>query len=192
MKIPAMPKAFTTIKLAEAHRYFHTEQKGATFLVGAWYTGRAFVPPEKGGQPKDFRLGFLRYPSWPGGRGNREMQSGFGGGLAVAAKSPNKDVAIDVVNFFAQEKYGNLWLTKTAVPTGIITNAATMPPTDFGWYFAAYERAYKDVDWKITKQSPCGALSDAYTSVLNEGLPQLLISVEDSIKRLEDARRKCM
>ena len=29
--------------LAEAHRYFHTEQKACMFPVGSWYTGRAFV-----------------------------------------------------------------------------------------------------------------------------------------------------
>ena len=29
----------------------------AMFPVGSWYTGRAFVAPDKGGQPKDFELG---------------------------------------------------------------------------------------------------------------------------------------
>src|SRR6266702_2030072 len=32
------------------------------FPVGSWYTGRAFVPQDKGGQPKDFELGNLWMP----------------------------------------------------------------------------------------------------------------------------------
>ncbi|MGQ9629442.1 MAG: ABC transporter substrate-binding protein [bacterium] len=192
IKIPVMPKTYTTMKLAESHRYFHTEQKAAMFLVGAWYTGRAFVPPEKGGQPVDFRLSFLKYPAMPGGRGNDQGRADFGGALAVASKSKNKDVAVDVVSFFTQEKYANLWLAKTAVPTGLRTNPATMPPTPWNWYFEEYEKVHRDVDWRVMKEVPCGDLNDAYTVVFNEGLPQDLMTVDEAIKKLEFARKKCM
>src|SRR5881628_3478677 len=53
----AYAKTLSSMTLAEAHRYFHTEQKACMFPVGSWYTGRAFVPSDKGGQPKDFELG---------------------------------------------------------------------------------------------------------------------------------------
>ena len=58
----AYAKTLTSMTLAEAHRYFHTEQKACMFPVGSWYTGRAFVPPDRGGQPKDFELGIMNYP----------------------------------------------------------------------------------------------------------------------------------
>src|SRR5206468_1310697 len=58
----AYAKTLNSMTLAEAHRYFHTEQKACMFPVGSWYTGRAFVPPDKGGQPKDFELGMLNNP----------------------------------------------------------------------------------------------------------------------------------
>ena len=73
--------------LTEAHRYFHTEQKACMFPVGSWYTGRAFVPPDKGGQPKDFELGLLNYPLMKDGKGHGEKYLGVAGSLAVAAKS---------------------------------------------------------------------------------------------------------
>src|SRR4030066_2530080 len=55
--VPITPASYTTMDLAESHRYFHTEQKACMFIVGAWYTGRAFVPVESGGQPDYFRRG---------------------------------------------------------------------------------------------------------------------------------------
>ena len=46
-----LPTTFTTLKLAEAHGYFHTNPGALTFLNGSWYTSRAFNPVDKGGQP---------------------------------------------------------------------------------------------------------------------------------------------
>jgi len=189
--IPAMPDVYTTMTLAESHRYFHTEEKACMFLVGAWYTGRAFVPVEQGGQPPDFRLSFLDYPEMPNGVGNNQGFYSFGGSLAVASMSEHKDIATDIVNFFTQPKYGNLWLSQTAVPTGLKTDAATMPESDWKWYSEEYDKVNSDVDWKVIKTSECGDLIDAYTAVFNEGLPQNLMSVDEAIDMLEEARAKC-
>src|SRR5204863_145864 len=82
----------------EAARYFHTEQKACMFPVGSWYTGRAFVPPDKGGQPKDFELGLLNYPQMKDGKGAGEKYLGVAGSLAVAAKSPNLALALELAN----------------------------------------------------------------------------------------------
>lgn len=191
MALPAMPEVYTTMTLAESHRYFHTEEKACMFLVGAWYTGRAFVPAEEGGQPKDFRLSFLDYPEMPNGVGNNQGFYGIGGSLAVAAMSENKDVATDIVSFFTQPTYANLWLSKTAVPTGLKIDAATMPESEWKWYFEEYDKVNSDVDWRLIKTSECGDLIDAYTAVFNEGLPQNLMTVDEAIETLEEARAKC-
>ena len=161
------------------------------FLVGAWYTGRAFVPAEQGGQPIDFRLSFLDYPEMPNGVGNNQGFYDIGGSLAVAAMSENKDVATDIVSFFTQPKYANLWLSKTAVPTGLEIDAATMPESDWKWYFEEYDKVNSDVDWRLIKTSECGDLIDAYTAVFNEGLPQNLMTVDEAVETLEEARAKC-
>ena len=52
------------------------------FLNGSWYTSRAFNPPDKGGQPKDFPLGIMQFPAVPGAacnecrthRGRRQLR----------------------------------------------------------------------------------------------------------------------
>ncbi|MFH1927645.1 MAG: ABC transporter substrate-binding protein, partial [Chloroflexota bacterium] len=189
MAVPALPTTFSTMTLAEGHTYFHTQQKSCMFVVGSWYTGRAFVPPEDGGQPADFRLSFLKYPEMPGGAGNNEHFSSVGGSLAVAEKSPNKDIALDIVNFFAQEKYGNLWMANTGVQTGIKTNPATMPETPYPWYFEEYAKTHAGLDMYIHNlglQSP--EMKQAWLQVFNEGLPLSLITWDEAVQILEEAR----
>jgi multiple sugar transport system substrate-binding protein len=61
-----LPTSFTSLKLGEAHTYFHTNPGAVMFLNGSWYTSRAFNPPDKGGQPKDFPLGIMKFPAVPG------------------------------------------------------------------------------------------------------------------------------
>ena len=191
MAIPALPKTYSTLNLAEAHTYFHTQQKSCMFIVGSWYTGRAFVPPEKGGQPADFRVSFLKYPTMPGGAGNNVHFLSVAGSMAVAEKSSRKDVALDILKFFAQDKYANLWVAKTGVQTGIKTNPATMPKTAYDWYFAEYERVHKGLQFHVHNtglQPP--ELKAAWQKAFSEGLALNLISVNDAVKILEDARAK--
>ena len=59
----AYPKSFATLKLGESHYYFHTKPGALMFPMGAFYTGRAFVPPDKGGQPESFPLGVMSFPA---------------------------------------------------------------------------------------------------------------------------------
>ena len=84
----AYSKTLTSMTLADAHRYFHTDQKACMFPVGSWYTGRAFVPPEKGGQPKDFELGLLNYPLMKDGKGHGQKFLGVAGPTASRRRAP--------------------------------------------------------------------------------------------------------
>lgn len=43
-----LPASFTSLKLGEAHSYFHTNPGAVLFLNGSWYTSRAFNPPRQG------------------------------------------------------------------------------------------------------------------------------------------------
>ena len=96
-----LPTTFTTLKLGEAHSYFHTNPGALTFLNGSWYTSRAFNPPDKGGQPADFPLGIMQFPAVPGAacnecrsdRGRRQLrrqrrdQARQGGGRRSSTRS---------------------------------------------------------------------------------------------------------
>ena len=142
----AYAKVLTSMQLAEAHRYFHTEQKACMFPVGSWYTGRAFVPPEKGGQPKEFELGLLNYPLMKDGKGHGEKMLGVAGSLAVAAKSPNLPLAIEVANAFADVEIGNMWMAKTGIQTGIKTDPGKID-SPIKWYFDEFAKVNKTSKW---------------------------------------------
>ena len=90
-----LPNTFTTLKLAEAHIYFHTNPGALTFLNGSWYTSRAFNPPDKGGQPKDFPLGIMKFPAVPGATCNECRSIAIGGSYVgnAATKHPKEVVA---------------------------------------------------------------------------------------------------
>ena len=142
----AYSKSLSSMTLAEAHRYFHTEQKACMFPVGSWYTGRAFVAPDKGGQPKDFELGMMNYPLMKDGKGHNQKFLGVAGSLGAAAKGPNLPLAIKVVDSFADVEIGNLWMAKTGVQTGIKTDVSKID-SPFKWYFDEYARVNKATKW---------------------------------------------
>lgn len=192
IEIPAMPATYITMTLAESHQYFHTTQKACMFPIGAWYTGRTFKPAEEGGQSADFRNGFLKYPAFPGGVGTNQGQWGTSGGMALWANSPNLKVAEDLMRFFMQEKYGNMWLAETAIPTGIITDpSAISEDHPYRWYFEEFDKAYGDYDWKVDASNPCVELRVAYEAYINDGLAAQLLTLDEAIAAIEEARLFC-
>jgi multiple sugar transport system substrate-binding protein len=192
IEIPAMPDTYSTMTLAESHQYFHTLQKACMFPIGAWYTGRTFQPPEQGGQPADFRNGFLKYPAFPDGEGTNHGYWAAGGGMGLWAHSPNLDVAKDIMNFFMQEKYGNMWLAETAIPSGIKTDpSAISEDHPYFWYFGLYDEAYADYDWRVETVSPCPDLYTAYEAYITDGLAARLMTLEEATEAIEAARALC-
>ncbi len=187
----AYAKTLTSMTLAEAHRYFHTEQRACMFPVGSWYTGRAFVPPEKGGQPKDFELGLLNYPLMRDGKGHGEKFLGVAGSLAVAAKSPNLPLAIQVADAFADVDIGNMWMARTGIQTGIKTDPARID-SPIKWYFDEFAQVNKSAKWveamanMKTVMKP--GLWEVYVATVNQGLPNKLIGPDDALAKLEEAR----
>ncbi len=189
VSLPAYGDSYATNTIAEAHQDFHTKQNACMFTVGSWYTGRAFVPPEEGGQPPDFKLSCIKYPAMPDGAANDQHLWYVGGSLAAHEMSPNKEVAIDLINYIAQEKYGNLWYAKTGVQTGIKTNLETMPPTDFDWYFEEFESCKPGINGvpiNVFSQPP--EFRQTWIQVFNESLPLGLMDVDEALEKLEAAR----
>jgi len=190
----AYAKTLSSMTLAEAHRYFHTEQKACMFPVGSWYTGRAFVPPDKGGQPKDFELGMLNNPVVKDGKGHGQKFLGVAGSLGVAAKSPNLPLAVKVADAFADVEIGNMWMAKTGVQTGIKTDPAKID-SPLKWYFDEYARVNKTTRWvDLTAQQVRllmkPGLWETYVATVNQGLPNKLIGPDEALAKLEEARLK--
>ncbi len=190
----AYAKTLTSMTLADAHRYFHTEQKACMFPVGSWYTGRAFVPPDKGGQPKDFELGLLNYPLMKDGKGQHEKFLSVAGSLAVAAKSPNLKLALEVANAFADVEVGNMWMAQTGIQTGIKTDPARIE-SPIKWYFEEFGRVNKSSKWvDLTTQDVKALMKpgmwEVWVATVNQGLPNKLIGPDEALAKLEEARLK--
>ncbi|HEX7551294.1 MAG TPA: extracellular solute-binding protein [Candidatus Methylomirabilis sp.] len=190
----AYAKTLSSMTLADAHRYFHTEQKACMFPVGSWYTGRAFVPPDRGGQPKDFELGILNYPVMKDGKGNGEKFLSVSGSLAVAAKSPNAALGIELANTFADVTIGNLWMAKTGVQTGIKTDPSKIE-SPLKWYFEEYGKVNKGTKWvDLTVQDMKLLMKpgvwEVYVAMVQQGLPNRLIGPDEALAKMEEARLK--
>ena len=191
----AYAKTFSSMGLADAHRYFHTEQKACMFPYNSSYVARAFVSPDKGGQPKDFELGILNYPLMRDGKGHGEKFLGVGGSLSVAAKSPNLSLALEVANIFADPEIGNLWMSKTSMLTGIKTDLARVESAHKA-YLEDYNEANKNAK-RVTNVGTMGmkplmppGVWSVWVAVVNQGLPNKLIGVDAALDKLEEARLK--
>ena len=188
----AYAKTLTSMTLADAHRYFHTEQKACMFPVGSWYTGRAFVAPEKGGQPKDFELGMLNYTQMKDGKGHREKFTSIGGSYGVAPKSPNLPLALELLNSFADVDVGNLWMAQTGIQTGIRTDPAKID-SPIKWYFEEFGKVNKGTKWvDLTAQDMKLVMKpgvwEVWVATVGQGLPNKLIGVDEALAKLEEAR----
>jgi multiple sugar transport system substrate-binding protein len=180
------------MSLSESHHYFHTEHKAAMFPCPSWYTSRAFVPVDKGGQPKDFQLGFLEYPAMTGGQGTKEKYLDPGGAQTAAAKGKYRDQAIDVINGYTDIDWATDWVSTTGNTTAVKIDP-TKVKSDFPDYWASYFKAQDG----MTELSNIGIGSvatpgqqDVWYNVVSTGMPQGLISAKDAIQQLDDGWKK--
>lgn len=191
VEMKAYPSSISSLKLGEAHRYFHTEEKACMMPVASFYPSRAFQTPDQGGQPADFQVGMMNYPSLEGDGGNTQKPKAMGGAVAVWAKTKNQEQAIALVNAFADPEMGSFWMQKVGNATGIKTD-----PSKLGgereWYFKMYQDVNAAasslvLDWQTMMQPE---MNDAYAQILNGAFPAGLISVADATTKLEAVRAK--
>lgn len=185
----AWPASFSTMTLDEAHLYFHTQQNACMFFNGSWYSSRAFKPVEEGGQSPDFHFGLLKYPEMDGATAPDAMIAGFPTGYAVLSNSPHKDIALDILRFWSENPvYGARWSGITNLASAIKFSSEDVPDelkdNPWQWYWDTYTDAYSDVNWVVHGQ-PCGDFNDALVTVLNEGLPLGLFTVDEAIDYLD-------
>jgi ABC-type glycerol-3-phosphate transport system substrate-binding protein len=193
------PESFATMTIDEFHVYFHTQRKSCMLFIPTWYTGRSFKSVAEGGQDPDWHPGMLRYPVMDGCQACDTLKGGFESGYAVLSSTKHPEVAKDILAFFAQPKYGALWTAVTNSPSIILYDPATDWPSDelltelgqtpgmWDWYWEEYNKVYGPLDIGIAFTTRCGEFTDAYTSAINEGLPQSLITVDEAVEMLDSA-----
>src|SRR5918999_3493945 len=179
-----LPTTFTTLKLGEAHGYFHTNPGAVMFLNGSWYTSRAFNTPDKGGQPKDFPLGIMKYPAVPGAACRNCRTLSVQGSYVANADTKRKKEVIAFFNSMATEEAGNRWLENVLVQTGIKSDPSkiTGPNAE---YFRLLAATNKDAKYYFgaPTQIMQGKAREVFTQVINNAFPAGTISVDDAVRQ---------
>jgi multiple sugar transport system substrate-binding protein len=186
-----LPTTFTTLKLGEAHGYFHTNPGAATMLVGSWYTSRAFNPTDQGGQPANFPLGIMKFPSVPGAVCNECRTISVGGSYVGngATKQPKHVIAF--LNSFANPEAASRWLQNVLVQTGIKADYSKVSGPHAG-YFRELGATSQGAKFYFGQpiQVMQGKPKEVFTQVFNNAFPAGTISVEDAVKQMNAAYGK--
>jgi multiple sugar transport system substrate-binding protein len=184
----AYPKSFATLKLGESHYYFHTNPGAAMFPIGSWYTGRAFVPPEKGGQPERFPLGIMKFPSIDGGKCPECKTLAVGGSYVLYSRSKNKDCAGKLLNYMGSSESGNRWMEQVLLQTGIKTDPSRMTGIHAP-YFKELQQMSQGAQFFIGTplHYMTGKCADAFSQVLNRAFPGGQMPVDDAATAMDTA-----
>jgi multiple sugar transport system substrate-binding protein len=184
----ALPTSFSSLKLGEAHTYFHTNPGALTFLNGSWYTSRAFNPPDRGGQPANFPLGIMRFPAVPNAACPQCRTMAVGGSYVVNASTRHPQQAIAFLNSLATPEMGNRWLENVLVQTGIRSDPSRIsgPHAE---YFRMLTRVNEGATYYfgLPSQVMQGRARDAFTQVINQAFPAGTIGVEEVVRQMSQA-----
>lgn len=184
----AYPKSFSSLKLGESHYYFHTNPGAMMFPIASWYTGRAFVPAEKGGQPQGFQLGLMKYPAMNGAKCPECKTLAVGGSYVMYSRSKNKECAGKLLNSIATVENGNKWMEDVLLQTGVRTDPSRIQSIHAQYFKDLQERS---IGAKFFIGTPLhfmsGKCGDTFSQVLNRAFPAGLISVKDAASQMDAA-----
>src|SRR5262249_60865395 len=85
---------------------------------------RAFVPPDKGGQPENFPLGVMQFPAMDGAACNQCKTLTIGASFILNAGSKNQKLAADMLNEMTTPEMGTMWLETILLQTAIKSDAS--------------------------------------------------------------------
>jgi len=182
------PKSMATLKLGESHYYFHTNPGALMFPIASWYTGRAFVPPEQGGQPRDFPLGLMNFPVMDGSKCPECKTLAVGGSYVMYSRGKKKDCAGKMLKSLATVENGNKWMEAVLLQTGVKTD-----PSRIQGIHAAYfkELQQRSAGAKFFIGTPLhymsGKCGDTFAQVLNRAFPGGFLSVEQAAEQMDAA-----
>jgi multiple sugar transport system substrate-binding protein len=187
----AYPKSISTLKLGESHVYFYQTPGGVTFPDASWYTGRAFAPPDKGGQPAGFPLGIMQAPAMTGGACPECKTLSVGGSFVMYSRSKNKACAGALLKSMATVENGTKWVEQVSLQSGIKSDTSKIKSAHAAYFQELNER---DAHSKFFLGTPLlhlrGKCAETFTQVMNAALPAGLISVADATTKMDEACKK--
>ena len=181
----AYPKNFMTLKLGESHYYFYSKPLALMLPMGSWYTGRAFVPADKGGQPKDFPIGIMQFPAMDGGACNNCKTSDIGASFGINAASKHKELAAEYLNAMSTPEMGKRWIETIYLQTAVKAEVKEFSGP-YAAYFTELMARQKGVDYFIGGPLDMvqGQCKDTFGQVLNAGFPGGLLTVDQTVKMM--------
>ncbi len=184
----AFPASFSSLKLGEAHRYFHTTPGAMMFQMGSFYPSRAFTTPDEGGQPDDFPLGIVNSPIPPNAECAECKTIAVGGSFVVNAATEHPDLAVGFLNSMATPDMGNAWLEANLVQTGIRADPSSLTG-DNATYFQMLAAANEGAQYTfgIPVQQMTGEARETFTQTINQAFPAGLIGVDEVIDLMSAA-----
>ncbi len=187
----AFPKSFSTLKLGESHYYFYQTPGAVTFPDASWYTGRAFAPPDKGGQPAGFPLGIMQTPAMTDGACPTCKTLSVGGSFVMYSRTKNKACASALLKSMATVENGTKWVEQVSLQSGIRSDPAKIESSHADYFRELNER---DANNQFFLGTPLlhmrGRCAETFTQVMNGALPAGLISVDDATTRMDEACKK--
>jgi multiple sugar transport system substrate-binding protein len=183
----AYPKNFMTLKLGESHHYFYQQPRALTFPMGSFYSGRAFVPVDQGGQPADFPIGIMQFPAMDAAACNECKTVAVGASFAINVASAHKDLAAEYLNELATPEMGKRWIETVYLQTAVKTG-----DLQFSGPYAAYftELMERQKGAKYFTGMPVdiltGACKDAFVQVMNKAFPGGLMSVDEAVNAMNE------
>ena len=178
----AYPKNFMTLKLGESHHYFYQKPGSLMFPMGSFYTGRAFVPVDQGGQSPDFPLGIMQFPAMTQGACPECKTSAIGASFAINAASKQKELAAEYLNAMSTPEMGTRWIETIYLQTAVKTEVGA-----FSGPYAAYfkELMARQQGAKYFIGMPVdilkGQCKDTFVQVMNSAFPGGLLTVEKAV-----------
>jgi multiple sugar transport system substrate-binding protein len=181
----AYPKSFATLKLGESHYYFHTKPGGLMFPMGSWYTARAFVPPDKGGQPEGFPLGIMSFPAMDGAACNQCKTLAVGASFSINAATKYPKLAAGMLNEMATPEMGASWLSTILLQTAIKTDMSKITGK-YADYFRELGERNKGSEYfiGIPIDHIKGQCRDAFVQVMNTAFPGGLLPVDRAVETM--------
>ncbi|MBI3707022.1 MAG: extracellular solute-binding protein [Proteobacteria bacterium] len=181
----AYPKNFMTLKLGESHYYFYSKPGAVTLPMGSWYTGRAFVPEDKGGQPEKFPLGIMQYPAMDGGACNQCKTSAIGASFVINAASKQKELAAAFLNAMSTPEMGKMWIETVYLQTGIKADVKNFSGPHAAYFTELMDRQ-KGVTYFIgsPRDMVTGECKDTFAQVLNSAFPGGLLTVDQAVQMM--------
>lgn len=184
----AYPKSFATLKLGESHYYFHTKPGALMFPLGSWYAGRAFVPPDKGGQPEDFPLGIMAFPAMDRGACSQCKTLSVGASFGINATTKHPKLAAGMLNEMATPEMGASWLSTVFLQTAIKSDPSKVTGK-YAPYFRELGERNKDAEFFIglPRDHLTGQCRETFVQVMNTAFPGGLLGVDKAVDMMNQA-----